>query len=275
MSGIPPARRAPSIAHAKIEELEEWQLRQEQEIAELRRQENAPPSTDRDQDELQERHELLVQDLREMKAENKRLAEQLAQARKTSAAHPGPVLGFDWEAQKRRLLAELEEDADEQDSERVQERLTIEGAIEITDQVVAAKDQEIAELRGMLEQQAGNIGNLAIGAAAIAEVLDQDQLIQEERENLARLQNEWREKLRKAEMEMALERAHLARERAVLEEQARRQRATTRSPGAAAASSDSAHREGKTPSPLVGTTWAARRVTRAADSVGTRTLPSL
>jgi chromosome segregation ATPase len=217
------AREALSIAHTKIEELEELQLRQEQEIAELRRQcEEAPHAAGPDPDEWQERHELLMQDLREMKAENKRLADQLAQARKAPAAHhPGPVLGFDWEAQKRRLLAELEEDGDEQDPERVQERLTIEGTIEITDQVVAAKEQEIAELRELLEQQAGNIGNLAIGAAAVAQVLDQDELIQGERENLAKLQDEWREKLRQAEMEMALERARLGRERAALEEQLR------------------------------------------------------
>ena len=52
------------------------------------------------------------------------------------------------------------------------------------------KDQEIAELKELLQQQAENIGNFAVGASAIADVLDQDELIREERENLARMQEE-------------------------------------------------------------------------------------
>ena len=87
------------------------------------------------------------------------------------------------------------------------------------DQQVADLAQEIEELKQLLDQQAGNIGDVAVGASAIAEMLDQDDLIREERENLNRLQEEWREKLRKAEVDISLERAKLARDKAQLEEE--------------------------------------------------------
>ena len=53
------------------------------------------------------------------------------------------------------------------------------------------------------------------------EYLDRDDLIREERQRLADLQNEWREKIRQTEVELSLERAKLARQRAELDERAR------------------------------------------------------
>ena len=113
------------------------------------------------------------------------------------------------------------------------DRLTVEGAIQITDQVVSEKERlvaerdqqvaeqerEINELKQLLDQQAGNIGDVAVGASAIAEMLDQDELIREERENLNKLQVEWRDKVRQAEVDISQERAKLAREKAQLEEE--------------------------------------------------------
>ncbi|MHB9067820.1 MAG: hypothetical protein ACYC4B_28905, partial [Pirellulaceae bacterium] len=61
----------------------------------------------------------------------------------------------------------------------------------------------------------------AVGASAIADVLDQDELIRVERENLARMQEELRNKLRQAEVEASLERARLSRDHAALEEKLR------------------------------------------------------
>ena len=58
--------------------------------------------------------------------------------------------------------------------------------------------------------------------AAFAQAFDQDEIIREERENLKRAQDEWREKLRKAEVDISLERAKLARERSELEERLQR-----------------------------------------------------
>jgi hypothetical protein len=48
--------------------------------------------------------------------------------------------------------------------------------------------------------------------------VDADELIIAEREKLATLQAEWEEKVRKAELEFALERAKLARDQAALKE---------------------------------------------------------
>ena len=52
----------------------------------------------------------------------------------------------------------------------------------------------------------------------MGEVLDADAIIQEERKNLARLQEDCRDKLRQAEVEISLERAKIARERSQLDE---------------------------------------------------------
>ena len=50
-------------------------------------------------------------------------------------------------------------------------------------------------------------------------LLDEDAIIQEERQRLADLQSEWEEKLRTAELEFSVERAKIARTQSELEEQ--------------------------------------------------------
>ena len=77
---------------------------------------------------------------------------------------------------------------------------------------------EIEELQRLLQDQSGNLGSVAVGAAALGEMFDQDEIIREERENLKQLQAQWEEKLRKAEIDLSVERAKIARERAELEE---------------------------------------------------------
>ena len=96
--------------------------------------------------------------------------------------------GLDWDTQKRQLLAALEADVDDEDEERRQERLSIESTISITDHVVAEKDREIGELKQLLHDQSSNLGSVAVGATAIAGILDQDELVRQEREKLAQLQ---------------------------------------------------------------------------------------
>ena len=73
---------------------------------------------------------------------------------------------------------------------------------------------EIGELRLLLEQQSETRdGGIAIGAAAIAQMVDSDELVSQERERLQLLQDQWEEKFRKSEIEASLERAKLSRER--------------------------------------------------------------
>jgi chromosome segregation ATPase len=176
-------------------------------------------------DDLRRRFEMAVQDVRELKTKNNELNDQLSKAKSAAGKAAGvPVAAagaMDWEARKQRLLASLEADTDEGDEKAQEERLTIEGTIRMTDQIVADKERELAELRKLLEDQSSNIGGLAVGAAAIAGMLDGDELIQQERTSLKQMQTQLQEQLKQAEIDISLERARLARERTEIEERLR------------------------------------------------------
>ena len=62
---------------------------------------------------------------------------------------------------------------------------------------------------------------MAVGATALGRSLDQDALVPQERETLKQLQDQWREKLRQAEIEISMERARIAREKAELDARCR------------------------------------------------------
>jgi hypothetical protein len=82
------------------------------------------------------------------------------------------------------------------------------------------RDREIAELRDLLEQRPlHREEGTAVGAAAIALMMDGDELICEERKRLQELQSEWEAKFRDMEINASIERANLARERQQLERQ--------------------------------------------------------
>ena len=167
-------------------------------------------------DELRQRFETAVQEIRELKTSNKDLTTRLSDSPKREEDSGD---GFDWEAQKRRLMSQLESDFDESDEQQSSDKLTVEGTIRITDQMIATKDGEIAELKQLLDNQSSSIGDVAVGAAAIVELLDQDELISQERDSLKRQQDEWRDKLRQAEIDISVERARLGRERMELQSQ--------------------------------------------------------
>lgn len=168
-------------------------------------------------EDLARRNELANDEIRQLKAELAEAREQLdgggsAAANQPSTCQPAAGAGFDWESQKQRLIAALNAGGPAQHSE--QDRVTIKSTIEQTDEAVAAKDREIESLRRQLEQSS---------APDLAEqttvVLDADEVIQQEREKLSVLYEEMREKQRRAEIDISLDRAKLARERAALEEQ--------------------------------------------------------
>lgn len=198
--------------------------------------------------ELQRRLELAIKEVRELKNRNGELTEQLAAAR--SAAPKGDVSGSktgggaqDWESRKKQLLEQLESDYDPQDKKDCEQKLTAERVIAETDAVVAEmrrelldKNEEIAELKVLLQNQSNNIGGMAVGAAAIAGMFDSDELIVQERTNLRQLQDQLQEQLRQAEIDISVERAKLARERAELEERFRQYEAAK---GVAAPAADS------------------------------------
>jgi len=191
--------------------------------AETRAAEMPSAATGAEADEdLRRRHEMALEDIRELKARNADLEKQLARTQaagsKTATAAGGTL---DWEAQKARIMATLESDFEEENEDDVAERLKIEQVVENTQEIVAAKEREIEDLQQLLSSQSSRLGDVAVGAAALGELLDQDAVIQEERENLRRLQVEWEEKLRQAEIGLSVERAGIARQRAEIKEKLR------------------------------------------------------
>ncbi len=172
----------------------------------------------RKRDDLQRRFEMAVEEVRELKRTNAELENKLKH--RGGGSSPAAAVGgggLNWEAQKQKLLASLEADTDD-DEEAREERASIEGTIQITDRVVAQKDREIEALREQLQQLSGGGGTRS---AAINELLDSDEIIRQEREKLAALQQEWRQKIGEAEIEISVQRAKLARERAELDEKLR------------------------------------------------------
>src|SRR5690606_23776905 len=144
------------------------------------------------------------------------LREQLEKA-KSGSGEGGPASGAnDWASQKARLLAMLEEEEGDGpiSPERQKERARIEDAIAATDKAIAEKERELAELRA----QQGAAAGPADQARQVEEMLNSEPIIAAERERLAKLQSEWEEKLRAAELEFSVERAKLAREQAALKE---------------------------------------------------------
>jgi chromosome segregation ATPase len=170
--------------------------------------------------DLQRRFELAVEDVRGLKRRNAELEDQITALKAGRSDLASAAQGQDWESLKKRMLAELEADG-APTAEREEEKLSIENTIRITDDVVAQKDREIQELKEVLNQQSDNLGSVAVGAAAVEEMFNQDELIRQERERLQQAQTEWRDKLRQAEIDISLERARIARERVELEEKLR------------------------------------------------------
>lgn len=170
--------------------------------------------------DLQSRFELAVEDVRQLKQENAELNERLKSgAASASVSNVAGNDALDWQAQKAKLLAELDaEDQGDVSPGRQEERTTIEGTISITDRVVEEKDRELAELRAKLEAKPGEESQPDAQQTALDEMFDQDEVIQAERERLQQVQQQWREKLRTAELELSIQRATLAREQAALEE---------------------------------------------------------
>jgi hypothetical protein len=179
-------------------------------------------NNDRDwDDDLDSRYDLAMEELSQLKSNNSELQQQLARTRSTAAKlaqqarQPGCL---DWEAEKQRILAALEADVDGADEAQRSDRLKSMEVIRKTNEVIATKDREIQELKEQLAEGIRSSAAKVSDIAVIDHVLDNDFLIQEERQRLKQLQEEWRGKVREAEIELSVERANMARQRAELEE---------------------------------------------------------
>lgn len=184
-------------------------------IAEL--ESAAAKTSSHETEDLRRRCELAVDDVRQLKQENSQLRDQLAKAKSTTASGPAAGDANNWAAQRARLMAMLENEADDGpiDAGRSHERASIAEAIEKTDRALAEKDRELAELQASLESRPAS-GEHRTDPRE--EILDADETVAAERQRLADLQTEWEQKLRAAELEFAVERAKLAREQSALKE---------------------------------------------------------
>ena len=173
--------------------------------------------------------------------------------RSCGPAAPGGTL--DWEAEKRRILAQLEAETaaqGEDDDERP--RLDIREVVARTDRIIAEKQAEIKSLQQVLQNQTSNLGNVAVGAVAVGELVDKDAMIHEERENVRRLKQQWEQRMRESEVETSIARASIARQRVELED--RIKDFETRQ-AQASSSSRSANAAGRPDKPVRGR-WLAR-----------------
>jgi N-methylhydantoinase A/oxoprolinase/acetone carboxylase beta subunit len=126
-----------------------------------------------------------------------------------------------WEERKRELLEQLESESSNESGENPTIDAEMQRILAEKNQELASREQEIRELRNLVEQQSISQNGFAIGAAAVADIVEADDLIIAERMKLREMQHEWEQKQRQSEIEMSLERAKLARERLELQDKLR------------------------------------------------------
>jgi hypothetical protein len=197
----------------------------------------------------------LEEEVGRLSSENAELRRQLCTPRPTAdpAQHSTRL---DWESEKRRLLAVLEADSEDGDKNPHTQRTSgspsiglescgpavlraaetmapqvtpampaepsrVADAQPTTEQVPQPRKREIRPPEQRLEELNRNLARPIAPTSSTEPTIDNDAAVRAERERLRSLQDQWREKLRQAEVELALERAKMARERAEFVAQAR------------------------------------------------------
>ncbi len=186
-------------------------------ITELEQKSTAREDADatQEQADLQRRFELAVEDVRDLKKKNAQLEVQLAAAATGAVPAAAGGGGSSWEAMKKQMLADLEDEGGDVDVGRQQERATIENTIRITDDALSRKDREIAELKSRLAE---GLSTAQDDGAAIQQLVDADEVIAAHRVRIAQVEAEIHEKLRAAELELSVARAKITRDTAHLTE---------------------------------------------------------
>lgn len=189
-------------------------------IAELERQPAPVVDADTAQQiaDLQRRFELAVEDVRDLKKQNTQLEAQVAAAKSAAPAAASPPVAGNWEAVKKQLLASLEHESGDVGPARKKELSSIENTVRITDEVVANKDRQIAELKLQMASGTGAAGGMSTVADGASAIVDSDTVIQQHRARIAQIEQEMEDKLRATEMALSLERAKIAREQSQLTE---------------------------------------------------------
>jgi len=171
-------------------------------------------------DEMLAELEAMRSEIEQLTAQNEQLANELARAsvHRSISKSTDANATMTWEQRKALIFAQDAEDSEATD--RTHDTAELRAAIERLRSDVQSRDTELAELRELLEQQPIKCNDgMAIGAAAIANLMESDELIREERSRLQSLQTEWESTFRQMEISASIERANLARERQRLERQ--------------------------------------------------------
>jgi hypothetical protein len=208
----------------------------------------------------------------ELQQQNSDLAAQVANAnvRQTvSTTSSGSSDALSWDERKKLIFEQMENDSFDaetfletlqnkpgDDAERPSDEAespsefleSLSRELQKCNAELAEREEELHEFRCLAQERSETRDDgVAIGAAAIAELVDSDELIQQERERLQMLQVEWEEKFREGEIAASLERAKLSRERqelakkqALLEEQIEHNRRAARQEEECDSGSDSA-----------------------------------
>ncbi len=95
-----------------------------------------------------------------------------------------------WEDRKQALLHMLEQQ-DQEELDNAEKILEMKQILEETSVQIQIREKEIADLRSLLEQQSIAANGIAVGAAAIANLVDADEIIAEERQRLKEMQAQW------------------------------------------------------------------------------------
>ena len=195
--------------------------------------------------DLRQRNDVLHDDVSQcqrhigdLETQNTDLAKQVANTniRQTVAtAQSGSADAMSWEERRELIIEQMEADSFNADEfvENLGQELrdggtkdddTPQSPLEYLNELAARltkaenesveREGEILELRMLLQNQSETReSGVAIGAAAIAQMVDSDELVVAERERLQQLQAQWEEKFRQSEIDASLERAKLSRER--------------------------------------------------------------
>ena len=173
---------------------------------------------------LRQKIQRLESENAELHSQNQELATKIATSKIQETTPENSLESgemFSWEERKRLILLQMEEDSFDANqfaaslgNEIELGKETPEAFIDRLRLEIEHRDEEIAELRHLLDQQTETRSDgTAIGASAIADMFDTNELIAQERGKLQQLQVEWEEKFRAGEIEASLERAKLSRER--------------------------------------------------------------
>ena len=175
----------------------------------IRQLENALQSSEQSTDELSQENRHLRNQISAMSSESRRTT--------PTSASPD---NMSWDDRKKLLMMELdgETTGTELQDHGVSDPDALAHLIQSSQIEIERRDREIEELKKLLATQSNTISEGVSMEAERSKVLDADEIIQQERGRLRTIQAELDDKLRKAEVDLSLERARLARDRQLVEE---------------------------------------------------------